>query len=320
MCLGRVHYDSRLASDAIIDTMLLTWQAQLQDKTMTDYRSDLLAMYKAGLSAVNGSACVSKYLSTHPIAGDVFIISIGKAAIDMAQGAISAIGEQLKAGLVITRSGHAGSNDSELIKSGFRIIEASHPVPDQSSIDAGQQLLDFIATIPDHTQVLFLLSGGTSSLVEVLPNGISLAQYSELVQWLLSQDMPIDVINNVRKRCSCIKAGRLARHLAKQTVTCLAISDVPGDDVTVIGSGLLVADAKLQSPLSFELPEKFMSMMNAAPGAPTRDEDCFASIQFHIVANIKMAMKAVHEKGQSLGYNTFLHEEFILFASDGQSL
>jgi len=190
-------------------------------------------------------------------------------------------------------------------------VESAHPVPDATSLEAGSQLLHFIQAIPLHSQTLVLISGGASSLVEVLPQQVTLEQYQRITQWLLGHRYSIDQINYVRKRLSCIKAGRLAQYFADRRVICLLISDVPGDDPGTIGSGLLVAERNNQRNWVAGLPEDIQALLHCAPPLPASNDPCFNTIVMQIVARLSDAKKAAAEFGRSMGWLVHLHEEFI---------
>jgi glycerate 2-kinase len=267
----------------------------------SDIRDVLLNIYSQSLLAVNGRRCVATFLAHHALpAQKVRVIAIGKAAASMMQGVLENYVQQVGAGLVITKAGH-----TEHLNSGTPPIvqlESAHPYPDQRSLEAGKQLLQFIQQTPPNTGLLFLISGGTSSLVEVLPDGIDIEQLHSLNRWLLAQGWPIDVMNQIRKSVSLIKAGRLARMVAKHAVMQLVISDVPRDDLSVIGSGLLVANTH-SSDMPAHLPDWLVHMQAQVPAPPTADESCFATIQSHIIAsNARLREEAVSIAG-ALGYS-----------------
>ena len=128
------------------------------------------------------------------------VIAIGKSAASMACGAIDYLGaEKISRLLVITKSGHADSWRARLRHAD--IIESAHPVPDQRSLDAGQRLLDVIQQASNDA-LLFLISGGASSLVEVLQPGLKLADLQRINNWLQVSGLPIHAINAVRTRLS----------------------------------------------------------------------------------------------------------------------
>ena len=285
------------------------------DLTLQQARRDVLAIYQAALSAVQGQKCVSQYLQHHlnELAGprshetsgeqvnQVAVIAIGKAAVSMTQGALQVLGQRIHCGLVVTKYGYAEQLDSR-----FHVLESAHPLPDHASLQAGQKLLDFIANLAPATQVLMLLSGGASALVEVLPESSTLAEWQALNQWLLSHDLDIHTINDIRKRCSCIKGGRLAQQLHNHAVTCLAISDVVDDDPAVIGSGMLSADMKLQDTPAIALPQSLTRLIALAPPAPKAGDSCFNQVQYAVIANNDMARQAACRAATQLGYEVSL--------------
>ncbi|HWR88262.1 MAG TPA: DUF4147 domain-containing protein, partial [Acidiferrobacterales bacterium] len=245
------------------------------------------------------------YLQQHPVSAPVFLLSIGKAACAMAQGAHEVLGTRIVNALVVTKQGHAEALP-------WPVLEAGHPLPDEQSLVAGQRLIDFAAAIPPDATVLVLLSGGASALVEALPEGMYLAQLRALNDWLLAAGLDIVAMNRIRKRLSRIKGGRLARLLAPRPVLCLAISDVPGDDPRAIGSGPLVADASLQSaPVTTGLPPIVAEALRNSPPAPTADDTCFHNVRFEIIARLDDAKRAAAEAARLLGYRVTLHPEFI---------
>lgn len=155
----------------------------------------------------------------------------------MTLGARDAMGDSLERALVVTKSGHATAELMSL--PGVEIHESAHPLPDERSLAAGERLLRWVDALPAGVSPLFLISGGASSLVEVLEPGVSLLDLEQLSARALAEGMPIGELNTRRARLSRIKGGRLAAHLAGRAARALFISDVPDDDPAVIGSGLL---------------------------------------------------------------------------------
>lgn len=228
-------------------------------------RQLLLELLHAGLARVEGRRCVREALlasSPAPSAAPVWAAAVGKAASSMALGAFDALGSSLERVLVITKSGHLAPQLLSL--PGLEALESAHPLPDERSLAAGQRLLDWVQGLPAAVSPLFLISGGASSLVEVLASGVSLAQLERLSARALAEGVPIAELNARRMRLSRIKGGGLAAQLAGRRARALLMSDVPGDDPAVIGSGLL----------------------GPAPGAGDR-------IERQIIASVDLAMEAV---------------------------
>lgn len=270
----------------------------------------LLEVYQAALEAVHGRRCVHESLKTYPLNGPVYLIALGKAACAMAQGAHDVLDTRIAAALIVTKQGFAESLP-------WPVLEAGHPLPDERSLAAGQALLDFAARIPPDASVLVLLSGGASALVEVLPQGVTLDTLRALNEWLLASGLDIAAMNRMRKRLSCIKGGQLAKLLSPRPVLCLAISDVPGDDPRVIGSGPLAADnALLTACDTTGLPPVVVEALRYSLPALSAEDACFRNVQFKIIARLDDAKHAAAEAARQLGYRVTLHPEFI----DGDAL
>ena len=270
-----------------------------------DPRQQLLKIFLAAVAAVGGRARVSSYLRAHPPTGSVYLIAFGKAACAMAHGAHEALSSRILDGLVITKHG----SDESLP---WPVLESGHPMPDEASLKAGARLIEFAKSIPQDAQVLVLLSGGASALVETLPAGLGLTQLRELSRWLLGAGLDIHAMNAIRKRLSLLKGGRLAQLLYPRKVLCLAISDVSGDDPRSIGSGPLVAEPKTNiPPLSIGAPAWLAAALQQAPPLPRPDDVCFQNVQFEIVARLDDAKRVATETARKLGYEVKVHVEFI---------
>ncbi|MGH8170833.1 MAG: DUF4147 domain-containing protein [Steroidobacteraceae bacterium] len=202
-------------------------------------RGLLLELLRAGLGSVEGRHCVRETLLARPVppGAPVWAAAVGKAACSMALGAADALGPALERMLVITKSGHLTPDLLSL--AAVEAHESAHPVPDERSLAAGQRLLDWVVDLPAAVSPLFLISGGASSLVEVLEPGIAIQELEQLSALGLAEGLPISELNARRARLSRIKGGRLAALLGGRVARALFISDVPEDDPAVIGSGLL---------------------------------------------------------------------------------
>ena len=270
----------------------------------TQIRKHLQEIYAAALASVDGRASVCKALRRHKISSLLNVIAIGKAAPAMLQGALDELSGKIQQGLLITKHGHA---EASTFPTNITLIEAGHPWPDQASLDAGKALLDFITTSPADAQLLFLISGGASSLVEVLSDGITLNELHKLNYWLLGSGLDIHAMNHVRKAISSIKGGRLAQQLASRTALALLISDVTGDDPSTIGSGLLVADHLQQTDAPLDLPDWVDALIQKGGSAPQLGDSCFVSVRVEIIASLSDAKHAAAAKGRDLGYEVYEH-------------
>jgi len=263
-------------------------------------RSDLLAAYAAAVDAVEGERVTGDWVRRHPVDGPVAVIALGKAAGAMALGAQRALGENLARGLVVTKPGHA--DERALDTRRIRICEGAHPLPDETSLAAGETLLAFIADLPAGLPVLVLISGGASALVEVLRPGVCLEDLARANDWLLANGLPIAQINAVRRRLSRLKGGGLAGMLAGRPVTGLLISDVEGDEPAVIGSG------PLNPPASPRLPEGLPDwLLEMLPPEDTEVPCEGPGARAVLVATLDDALAAAQAALRARGHRVRLH-------------
>ncbi len=266
---------------------------------MSNERALLLSIWQQALAAVDGRRRVREALADLP-AGDPWqVIAIGKAAPAMTLGAIDALGSQVAHALTISRSGHFPAElDS---KPQVEQWVAGHPLPDAQSLAAGERVLELLKSLPAGRRLLFLISGGSSSLVEVLPDGLGLADLRRVNDWALAGGHDIGVINSIRKRLSLIKGGRLLSNVAgRRQVLALLISDVPGDDPSLIGSGLV------GEPVFERLPANLPPWLNALLARQVAPREALAtpSIQRRVIATLEDALAAAQEAGRAAGLAT----------------
>lgn len=159
------------------------------------------------------------------------ILAVGKAAGSMMMAAQDHFGKT--PALVVTKDGHADGLTPHI-----HVIEAAHPVPDDRSLQGGRALREAVDAMEPGSHLLLLVSGGASSLAEDLVPGATLDDLARLNARLLSEGLDITAMNARRRELSRIKGGGLMANFAGARATVLAISDVPGDDIEVIGSGI----------------------------------------------------------------------------------
>ena len=203
----------------------------------------LEAILTAAVRAVHAGDAVTRSLRRHP-SGDLElaglriaagtrlrVAAVGKAASAMAEAFEAAAAESIERGLVVTKAGHARPNDR------FEVLEAGHPVPDERSQTAAGRLLALAASGGPGDVFVLLLSGGASALLSHPLASLARADLARTTELLLGCGADIKALNCVRKHLSSVAGGRLARASAASRVVVLAVSDVPGDDLSVIGSG-----------------------------------------------------------------------------------
>jgi glycerate 2-kinase len=221
-------------------------------------RELLLHCFHAALAAVDARRAVASALARRRLRGPWHVLAIGKAAGAMAQGAVDVLGTQVQDGLAVLPVGYLPAG-FEPAAHGIEVRYSSHPMPDEHSLAAGAAVLDYVARLPVDAALLCLVSGGASSLVEALVPGKALADLQALNRWALHSGVPIGEINAARRQLSHLKGGGLARVAGDRRVLALMISDVPGDDPRVIGSGLLHGPAA-----SREVPVRIVASIGHA--------------------------------------------------------
>ncbi len=209
---------------------------ELRMRDLGDTKNRLSRLWWVGVEAVRGRSAVRTQLASGEWPPPDRIVAIGKAAASMAQGAHDHFGPSVPT-LVVTKSGHADELiDAEL--GSTEIMEGSHPVPDDRSVAAGARLRDVVSECGTNDHLLVLVSGGASSLAELPAKGVSLDDIASTTSQLIASGADIHQINNVRRELSRLKGGGLLANFGGARVTVLAISDVRGDDIAVIGSGI----------------------------------------------------------------------------------
>lgn len=203
--------------------------------------TDAEAAFHAALAAAEPGRRVREWLEARPEAacpeGRLAVIAVGKAACAMASGALAVRDPDPWDVLVVTKDGHADSCPSV-----GRVLESGHPTPDQRSLAAGEEVLERVFGLGADDELLLLISGGASALVEALPTEIPPDDWFVANEALVGGGLSIHAVNAVRKHCSRLKGGRLAEAAAPAPVTALLLSDVIGDDPAVIGSGPAAPD------------------------------------------------------------------------------
>ncbi len=207
-------------------------------------RDLLTGAFHAAVAAVSAERLIPGHLPP-PGRGRTLVVGAGKAAAAMAASVEANWPEDAPlSGLVITRDGHrlpspTGGEGSR--RSRIEVVEAGHPLPDAASLSAAARLLERVRSAGPDDRVIALLSGGGSSLLSQPNPGLDLADLRSVAGALLASGAPIADINCVRKHLSATLGGRLAEACAAP-VTVLTISDVTGDDPSVIASGPFAPD------------------------------------------------------------------------------
>ena len=202
---------------------------------MDDARALLRALFDIAVAAASPASCMPRCLFERP-PGPVIVVGAGKAAASMAAELEQHWAPPLE-GLVIVPYGHG------VPCRWIEVAEAGHPVPDANGVAATRRILDKVAGLDVSDTVVCLLSGGGSALLCQPIEGVTLAEKQARTAELLKSGATIHEINRVRRTLSAVKGGKLAEACAPAHVITLIISDVPGNDPSVVASGPTVVDA-----------------------------------------------------------------------------
>ena len=267
-----------------------------------DPRLLLRRLLDAALASARPAQCVPPHLPEPP-AGRTVVVGAGKAAATMARAVEDHWSGPLE-GLVVTRYGHRVPTER------IEVVEAAHPVPDAGGREAAARILSLAEGLSAEDLALCLISGGGSALLTLPAKGIELTDKQAVTGALLRSGAAIGEINCVRKHLSAIKGGRLGAACHPARVVSLLISDVPGDDPAVIGSGPTVPDpttfADALAVLSkYGIAEPAAVIRHLERGAdetPKQGDSRLADAETRIVATPAMALAAAAEAAREAGY------------------
>ena len=248
-----------------------------------------------------------------PPKGRTLVLGAGKAGGAMAH-AVEALWPVDKplSGLVVTRYGH--TPDRPLgVPQRIDIVEASHPVPDKAGLDASQRILSLTQGLTEDDLVLCLISGGGSALLTAPADGLRLEDKQRINQELLNCGASIGEMNCVRKHLSRIKGGRLAAACKPARVVTLTISDVPGDDPSVIASGPTVPDAStcldawnILQRYGIALPLKVEADLKAGVLETPKPSSAWRNNSVHLIATPLQSLEAAAQMARDAGLNAYV--------------
>lgn len=249
----------------------------------------------------------------------IYVVGAGKAGATMAQAVEELLGGRIYSGQVNVKYGYTVALQKILLH------EAAHPVPDQSGVDGTKKILTMLQEAGDHDLVICLISGGGSALLICPADGISLEDMQTLTALLLRCGATIHEINTIRKHCSAIKGGGLAKIAYPARLVTLLLSDVIGDDLDVIASGPTVPDAstfydareiiskyglieKIPATVRKHLEEGIQGRISETPKA---NDTIFKNTRQVIIGSNILALKAARKKAEALGYHAILVSSFV---------
>ncbi|WP_136718138.1 glycerate kinase type-2 family protein [Halorientalis salina] len=246
---------------------------------------------------------------------EVVLVGGGKAAAGVAAALVDVLDDRLTGGVVVTNDPVATDR--------VQVIEASHPVPDERGVEGASRVRKRVAAADADTLLLAVFTGGGSALLSAPAGGLSLSDLQSVTDELLESGASIESTNAVRKHCSALKGGRLARAAAPAQVVMLLFSDVVGDDTAVIASGPTAPDPTTFADALAVLDEYGVDAPDAvrehlergAAGdeaeTPTADDAVFDRVDTHVLATGWTAIEAARETASDAGYETMVLSSHI---------
>jgi glycerate 2-kinase len=269
-------------------------------------RELLRAMFDAAVAAALPRHSVPLHMPKPP-KGRTIVVGAGKASAAMAKAFEDHWPHPLE-GLVVTRYGHAVPCEK------IRIVEAAHPVPDAAGAAAAVDMFELVQGLTADDLVVALVSGGASALLSLPAQGITAEEKRTVNKALLACGAPIAEMNCVRKHLSAIKGGRLAAAAFPARVETLVISDVPGDDISAVGSGPTVADPTtfadalaIVERYRLALPPSVMVRLKTdADETPKPGDPRLATATAHLIASPQLSLEAAATIAKQNGFSPLI--------------
>jgi len=289
-------------------------------------------IYEAALAAVNPKEAVRRHLRRE---GDlihfgkepldlraferILVVGAGKASAPMAVAVEEILGDRIASGIVNVKYGY-----TDAVKK-IRLVEAGHPVPDEKGMEGARLMVDLVSGATEKDLVLCLISGGGSALMPLPVEGITLQEKQEVTKQLLACGATINEMNALRKHISRMKGGQLARLASPATLLSLILSDVVGDPLDVIASGMTVPDTSTfeevytifkKFGIVEKVPPSILSHIEsgrsgAIPETPKEGDPIFARVHNLVIGSNMLALQAAERVSRELGYHALILSSFI---------
>ena len=285
-----------------------------KDLATTDKKKDCLEILEAGLQAANPENIIPNFVTSDEIKignksikigkySNIYSVAFGKAGDSMTR-ALNAI-VPIKSGIVVIPKG----SKSKIKGKKFQIFNSRHPKPDQTSVKAAKEVMKFLQNRRSDELVIFLVSGGGSSLL-AMPNGITLDDKIHVTNLLLKSGATIQEFNCIRKHLSKIKGGKLVENMKCHGIS-LVMSDVEGDDLSSIASGTTyMDDTTFADALSIvekyklkrKMPLGALQVLEAGLNNKKNSETSKPRIENYVIANNKDCLKNMQAQAKKMGY------------------
>jgi glycerate 2-kinase len=283
--------------------------------TEAQLRKHALRIFRAALAAADPYAATLAHLKPLPKSvKKLYVVGAGKAAASMARAVEKFYGARVEAGVIVTKYGHG-----QPLKK-IRCLEAAHPVPDQAGVAAAHAITEVCHNAGPHDLVICLISGGASALLPSPAAGISLSEKQLATKLLLACGATIHELNCVRKHLSSLKGGQLAHLAHPARVQSLILSDVIGDPLDVVGSGVTVPDSTTYANAweiiyKYQLSDKMPSSVRhhleqgvnmRIPETPKEGDPIFQNVRNTLIGSNRLSLQAAQSMAKELGYHSLL--------------
>jgi glycerate 2-kinase len=274
-------------------------------------RALLEDLFRTAVAAADPGRAIAAHLPERP-AGRTIVVGAGKASAQMARAFEQLWGGPVD-GLVVTRYGHA------VPTSQIEIVEASHPVPDESGYLAARRMMAKVHGLSHDDLVVALISGGGSALLPSPGPGLSFEDEQAVTRALLASGMPIGVMNLIRNEISAIRGGRLAALASPARVATLIVSDVAGDDPALVASGPTVPIASSRAEVrhlislhGLDLPPAAIALLASHDNEPPRPDDPrFADNTVRIIASSALSLEAAAQHAALRGVTAHILSDSV---------
>ena len=282
------------------------------DDSPVTLRESACSIFDAALAAGDVRPLVTQALAevAKPAHGRVLVVGAGKASGAMAAAVEEAWGDRITDGVVAVKDGYTVPTRH------VRLLEAGHPVPDERGAAAAQQIRALAESAAADDVVLVLVSGGGSALTPAPVPPITLGDKQAMTRLLLAAGATINQLNAIRKHCSLLKGGQLARAATPARVEALLLSDVVGDPLDVIASGPTTPDASTFAEAldildRFALRERAPRLIvqrleqgarGELPETPKAGDPLFARVRNTVIGNNALVVEAAAARARELGF------------------
>jgi hydroxypyruvate reductase len=253
----------------------------------------------------------------------VIVVGAGKAGAPMAEAVQAVLGDRVHGGIVIVKEGHLGTTNGEV--GPITLVEGAHPVPDERNPQAASQLAAALHDLQPDDLVLVLVSGGGSALLTLPSPPLTLGDLQALTGALLRCGASIGEINTLRKHCTALGGGQLARLAAPAQVAALIVSDVIGSPLDVIASGPTAPDPSTFAAawaivqrygLAATLPPAIITRLQQGMAGehaetPKANDPLWARVHNHLIASNVVAGEAAIAAARNCGFNAMLLTTFL---------